>query len=292
MEMVTVSPKNARVAVTWRGRQATPIHIRDDDDEVIARSTDTVRNNMFFDHHVLRVTLKTGERFAIDFTGGQYGWKEYLCLWEPYHSRRVHHIKSVRDLPLHMDYGPSVSKTREELAHALRWQVMGSVMSAIKDNIPPVNSTPAPSDANFNLAASSFNKLVHRAILLAKQRLKQQGLHRLYLDDEGRVQVTATVEQAAKYRDVWLTGEEVRHGASHQHGPMLRLWKRKLGDRRPSTPPFAPAPPFAARPLAELFGWDEEFIWPHSERMRSTPAGGVGGNVVDLANDLRFLFSE
>ena len=269
MEVVAIVPKNARVAVTWCGRQSTPIHISGNEGETeegIDQPVDTVRNNMSFDHHVLRATLKTGQQFAIDFTGGQYGWQQYLCPWGLYETFRIHQIISVEDLVVRVDEShPKDATTREGIAHALRSQIMRSVMDAIKDVIPEVKNTARYSERDFKPTVKALYELVKKTIQQAKDNFKEEGLFRLFLDDEFRVQMTTTSAQVSKYRNVWLNAEDVDF-TSQQYGSMLRVWKRKLGDPRPSTPFFAPAPPLDAYAVAELFDWNDHTWFGHCPR--------------------------
>jgi hypothetical protein len=44
-------------------------------------------------HNLYRVTLKNGEKWAIDVTGAQFGYPEPLCPWQDYIMTRVKKIK-------------------------------------------------------------------------------------------------------------------------------------------------------------------------------------------------------
>ena len=46
-------------------------------------------------HTIVRVTMKNGEKYALDISGAQYGWREPVMPWELYTSRRTRAIKEV-----------------------------------------------------------------------------------------------------------------------------------------------------------------------------------------------------
>lgn len=51
---------------------------------------DEVSHNERYTHTVLRVTMKSGEDFAVDLTHWQYGWPEVVQPWNKYFHSKVH----------------------------------------------------------------------------------------------------------------------------------------------------------------------------------------------------------
>ena len=47
-------------------------------------------------HHVLKITLKNDEVFALDMTGPQFGWRECIMDWDKFSESRVQSVKEVR----------------------------------------------------------------------------------------------------------------------------------------------------------------------------------------------------
>ena len=47
-------------------------------------------------HSIIRVTMKTGEKYVIDLTGAQYGWYETIIPWHTYEKNRVQPIREVQ----------------------------------------------------------------------------------------------------------------------------------------------------------------------------------------------------
>ena len=46
-------------------------------------------------HSVIRITLKNGDKYILDLTGAQYGWKEILTPYNQYRQSKVRQIKEV-----------------------------------------------------------------------------------------------------------------------------------------------------------------------------------------------------
>ena len=46
-------------------------------------------------HTVIRITMKNGERYALDTAGAQYGWHESVTPWQLYETSRVRAIRDV-----------------------------------------------------------------------------------------------------------------------------------------------------------------------------------------------------
>ena len=65
-----------------------------------AYNTGPTSNTRNFDatvypHSVIRLTLKNGEKYILDLTGGQYGWQETLTPYNIYQQSKIRLIKEV-----------------------------------------------------------------------------------------------------------------------------------------------------------------------------------------------------
>jgi hypothetical protein len=52
-------------------------------------------------HEILKVTLRSGEKFAIDIAGAQYGYDDPVVEWEEYAQLRIFWIRSTDPPPQH-----------------------------------------------------------------------------------------------------------------------------------------------------------------------------------------------
>ncbi|KAI0111878.1 hypothetical protein F4814DRAFT_460920 [Daldinia grandis] len=55
----------------------------------------TIESSMLRPHTVFRVTLRTGEKFAVDYAGARFGWVETLMHWEHFAAHRVKRVIRV-----------------------------------------------------------------------------------------------------------------------------------------------------------------------------------------------------
>lgn len=53
-------------------------------------------NNMFHQHALLRVTLKSGEVYCVDATAAQFGWEETVVPWDQFLSTRCLAIRDTQ----------------------------------------------------------------------------------------------------------------------------------------------------------------------------------------------------
>lgn len=74
---------------------ARPIHwcLRVSASGSITPSLEQEDVNSFRDHEVIRVTLPSVVHAAIDPTGIQFGWRDYLTPWSAFARHRIHRIK-------------------------------------------------------------------------------------------------------------------------------------------------------------------------------------------------------
>ena len=98
-------------------------------------------------HTVLKMTMENGEKYAVDFAGEQYGWRESIMPWVLYSSSRILEITEVGPLGYNRDqykmYPRSMKdhekwqyQTREELACYVQeaimlWEMRGGLVANI-----------------------------------------------------------------------------------------------------------------------------------------------------------------
>lgn len=82
-----VSVRIEEVQVSLRNKERITYCIRDDGEE----------DNVDWDHHILRVTIKDGEAYAIDITGAQYNMFECIFPWDEYVGLHISRI--IRSRP-------------------------------------------------------------------------------------------------------------------------------------------------------------------------------------------------
>ena len=81
IEEVTVRPKNSKIEILLS-------KVKPGGMKVVEKSG--------WNHTILRVTLKSGERYAIDLTGAQYGYQEDCMPWDDYFATRVEAIVDIK----------------------------------------------------------------------------------------------------------------------------------------------------------------------------------------------------
>lgn len=48
-----------------------------------------------YKHSVLRITTRTGEKYALDMTGAQFGWKESILPWDLFADTRILSVAGI-----------------------------------------------------------------------------------------------------------------------------------------------------------------------------------------------------
>lgn len=195
-------------------------------------------------HDVIRVKLASGEEFAIDLSGAQYGWQDKIYTWETYLNHRG-------DMDEMGDMGTACRVEVQELSSfaqddfhrapdELRHEISRDMSKAIEEFLVARGTT---AKKFMSLASPKFQALQTDLIAVAKNKLHdclhafivQRGIGRLYfhLDVVGEhvqpgFKVVRTDETADALKKVWFTREELK---ANRNAPMVLAeeWMGRLG---------------------------------------------------------------
>ncbi|KAI2624277.1 hypothetical protein GGR54DRAFT_655065 [Hypoxylon sp. NC1633] len=208
VELVMVRVKNAHVSV-----------IRTHEDRYGA-------STIIGDHWVVRVTLKSGELFAVDFAGGRFGWTETLMHWSHFEQHRVSAILATT----HRNYGsaqlhiPLFAKTH---LHCL-------IQILITDFLEEVMDFPLPTPfdqrllggVSKELYARLERKLLRKARHICKFMFRYciDGYYRLYPNIALTDEVAWTQEATDYLQGVWMTEDQVNQLQNWSKDDLRGLW--------------------------------------------------------------------
>ncbi|KAF7555283.1 hypothetical protein G7Z17_g2334 [Cylindrodendrum hubeiense] len=190
-----------------------------------------------FGHNLLRVKLTTGEIFAIDFTGAQFGWRDQLYTWDTYVQHRVKEFNSLEPLggakqQDSMVYCRISPTSIGGASRAFRTDVVneglvkGLVTYFVQHETTVKKLLSLPPSLFVRERAQLVNHLKH-SIRTRVQKPCDLGIGRLYFDDQFESHVVSTSEEALKYQNVWLSKEE--YSANKGNLKALRyIWKKKV----------------------------------------------------------------
>lgn len=189
-------------------------------------------------HCVLRVTLHTGETFAIDFTGAQYGWRSQLHTWNTYIEHRAKRINGVTTLgitSLHESavYSLFAPHSIEKATRAFRTNVAhdGLVRGLVtyfvqhQTSVKDLLSLPCSS---FVRERAQLVNFVKDSIRRQVQELRDLSVGRLYFDEHFESHYTTTAEEGLKYQSVCLSEEEYSANKGNLN-TLKRIWNQRLG---------------------------------------------------------------
>lgn len=170
-------------------------------------------------HQVLLVSMVTGEDFAVDLTGAQYGWTEHLYTWHTYEWYRAKKVERRARLGNAKQLDDMVTSVfaRDRTAEAEARCFIGS---AVMEGLCWALATDfAKHGVTFKTFVSQPRPIfdAERARLVGQlkfslrrgvQMIRDQSIGRYYIDSQLRLRVTVTAEEGRRYRDVWLSEEE------------------------------------------------------------------------------------
>lgn len=122
-------------------------------------------------HIVLLLTLKNGEKYAIDVSGAQYGWKETVVPWDAYKDSRV------RNITERVDFGQAVQRVRvqaEREGELRKWTqgIIEQFTNVLNDALSIFLGIRMKFDTMLGLSASEFKKQQEVLFDLILQRLE------------------------------------------------------------------------------------------------------------------------
>lgn len=189
-------------------------------------------------HKLFRVTLKTGERYAVDIAGSRFGWDEWLVRWEDYKKCRVWRVLSVvpssfeapdySRLPLVNTIPVAVSELHGELIRRMtaeiqyRWG-LGATQGGIVADL----------SANYSrwwdgviLKTMKYMKKkceVHVWLLTGTSRCGW-----MYANEKFEPRITVNEQEFNRVKDAWLTVRQVGLLDNTNTALLQQIWTLRL----------------------------------------------------------------
>ena len=138
-----------------------------------------------YPHTIIRITTKSGETYALDMAGAQYGWDEVIIPWELYVNTRVRAIRNV------MPFGETKAfcKTRaENMGEQCTWihQIQEGFAKNMEDAITGWQSGHIPTTKLLRLPEQEFQRKQSSLLDAVDQSLQ---LYKMIQESEGRFDV-------------------------------------------------------------------------------------------------------
>lgn len=194
-------------------------------------------NSGLLAHGFLRVTLHTGETFAIDFTGAQYGWGSQLYTWNTYIQHRTKTI-DTRTLGATLQQESAVyslfpQNSIENATRAFRTNVahdglVRGLLTYFFQHETTVKDLLSLPRSSFVRERAQLVNQVKDSIRRQVQKLRDQGVGRLYFDNHFHSHFTTTANEGLKYQNVWLSEEEYNANKGNLTA-LKRIWNKRLG---------------------------------------------------------------
>lgn len=194
----------------------------------------------YFSHHFLLIaTLKTGERFAIDFEGIKHGWKELLYpldsvyfkhratedrQWAPLGGK-----KQAQDAVLARVEWDSDTKAVVDFGdHGIKFLLPGLMSILIVGGISMGDFLASPED-RFAVNRELLMDKAGMVLRHVKGVMDRSGMPRTYYDEQFRLHVVIKEEVSVKYKNVWLTEEEYEENRGDKKA-LMAVWEEKLAN--------------------------------------------------------------
>ncbi|KAH6975015.1 hypothetical protein BKA56DRAFT_733399 [Ilyonectria sp. MPI-CAGE-AT-0026] len=194
-------------------------------------------NDSHLGHCVLRVTLQTGETFAIDFTGAQYGWRNQLYTWNTYIEHRAKTVNGVTPLgttslqesAVYSLFAPnSIAKaTRAFRTNIVRDGLVRSLVTYFVQHQSSMKDLLSLPGSSFVRERAQLVNFVKDSIRRRVQELCDLGVGRPYFDRNFEPHYTTTAEEGLKYQGVWLSKEQYNANKGKLNA-LKRIWNKRL----------------------------------------------------------------
>lgn len=186
-------------------------------------------------HTVLRVTLPTGEPFAIDFAGAQYGWQEQLYTWATYVKHRTMGVELKNFM-----FGGDREWTDNSLPPRPKG-LSGASILLRKIVLQKLEASLYSSFISQNRGARGFASLPESEFVPAREQLvtrakaaiqgtlhsfKEKGIGRIYFGYKYEAEVALTEELITKLKGMWLSEEEMRANEGDVDA-LKRIWEER-----------------------------------------------------------------
>ncbi|KAI1105831.1 hypothetical protein F4804DRAFT_330917 [Jackrogersella minutella] len=202
----------------------------------------SMKSNMFESHYVMRVTLFSGEQFAVDLSGGRYGWAESFMHWDHFAQERISRVV--------METSPGAAMVRGKSLHIPR-DLKADIQEDLLDEITKrIDELEGPEwldlkddeDEDFLSAEEYTNfeyKHVEKAIQkiatrLSKLRIANEldpymgGEFRMYLNHDFQVRCSCNEEETDCLEWIWLNDNQIDQIRYMDMDSLKRFWKYHL----------------------------------------------------------------
>lgn len=196
-----------------------------------------LRGEPHLGHTILRVVLPTGELFAIDFAGSQYGWQEQLYTWATYVKHRTIEGVRLHETPFGSesewttDFVPNYPKSLSGAAFLMRKAVLRELEASLYNFFILQNRTAralvALPEIEFVTAREQLVTHAKAAIQGTLRDFKEKGVGRIYFGYKFGTEVTLREEFATKLKGVWLSEEEMRANEGDEDA-LKRIWQGRM----------------------------------------------------------------
>lgn len=182
---------------------------------------DSVLFTAMYRHTVVRVTLPSGMQFALDPTGGQYGWQDFICPWPLYKERRIqyiHDLQAVEPLDSEARIAEMMKGKKQDgdINHLIQIyrRMMGSAISRavelclqndMRTNVDDFLRLP---DAEFEPAEKALFKHATAFLEAYVHKGEPHWAHKLFFGPDGKVFTTQTPDAYECLKEVWFTEKE------------------------------------------------------------------------------------
>ncbi|KAI1806123.1 hypothetical protein F4811DRAFT_569316 [Daldinia bambusicola] len=184
---------------------------------------DEFESSMLRPHTVFCVTLHTGEKYAVDYAGGRFGWAECVTSWEQFTKHRLHRVIRI-SFPAAWERNPAtmapayLPEKKKAYIHIVCLRMtLSEVQKQLRRIYPQI-----PFD---NACHDSIDRGVWEAIKLQFQELAPEMFDdkflagyqaelgfksRMYLNADLDVWVEHHDSDGNHLRDVWFTKNQVK----------------------------------------------------------------------------------
>lgn len=191
-------------------------------------------------HGILIASLATGDKYVLDFSGAQYGWKEKVYDYATFYGHRSHPHCLLQSPPTSLDE----TKRMENMVYLMLPPDSVAVAASIfrrsiaAGMVAEINKFAKSQDKQLkgilglpeNQFPSARNELVEAAISGMHQailKLEQKRATQLFYNSNFELRAVMTEEKAKIWDNVWLSGEEYQANRGNLKA-LKKLWADKV----------------------------------------------------------------
>ncbi|KAI0198554.1 hypothetical protein F4808DRAFT_472679 [Astrocystis sublimbata] len=177
-------------------------------------------NTMYSRHTVLCATLKSGEQFAIDVTGAQFGWRETVAPWGVWVSHRVAGKpcfepfgSSQQTMQMIYPYRASqhLNYSESQLSTLVKDMQVAIQNKMDEHNAPSAIELYKLHETAFDLCKNAMLSVAEESLTKGLDLMHAAGVGRCYIDASGQWQATTTPKQADALKQIWITDKDMKN---------------------------------------------------------------------------------